>query len=325
MTILKGPLEIVFNITNKCNFRCLHCFNRSGENLREKELSDKEVLELMEEIKDIKPFNLCFSGGEPLLRKKLLLSCAKQLSNKGIRVSLVTNGYFLDERTVKELKDSGVSDIEVSIDGATPETHEHLRRKKGSFYRALEALKNLKKINFPIYEASFVATKFNIKELGKTILLLEKINVPALYIRPMLIIGTAEKFMKELLPTQYQYREIWRVINKINSNGNYKIKVEFYDPMNHLFIFPQKDFFYGIEIKADGSLILSPHFRIKVGNIRKHRLIEYWRAGLHKVWKLPRIRNLLNKITSHNTLMNLHKNINTFSFDLIDNKYASRF
>ncbi|MBE0461723.1 MAG: 4Fe-4S cluster-binding domain-containing protein [Candidatus Aminicenantes bacterium] len=62
MTVLKGPLQIVFNITNRCNLRCLHCFNRSEEKLKEKELTEKEVLELIEEISDIKPFNLKWSG-----------------------------------------------------------------------------------------------------------------------------------------------------------------------------------------------------------------------------------------------------------------------
>lgn len=320
MTVLKGPLQIVFNITNRCNLRCLHCFNQSGENLKEKELTEKEVLELIEEISDIKPFNLCFSGGEPLIRKELLLKSAKILSSKGIRLSLVTNGYFLDKKTVKELKDSGVSDIEVSIDGATSETHERLRGTKGSFYRALKALKNLHEVDFPTYEASFVVTKFNIDELEETVLLLEKIHVPALFIRPMLIIGTAEKFVNELLPDSNQYREVWRKITKIKSKGGNKIEVEFYDPLNHLLIFPKKDFFYGIEIKADGSLILSPHFQIKVGNIRNHRLVEYWEAGLPFVWKLPKIRKLLSQINTQADLIKIHNKINSYNFDLINDK-----
>lgn len=320
MMILKGPLQIVLNITNRCNLQCLHCFNKSGENLKENELTEEEVFEFIKEISDIKPFNLCFSGGEPLIRKELLLKSAKILSSKGIRISLVTNGCFINREIAKDLKVAGVFDIEVSIDGATPETHERLRGVKGSFNKALKALENLHEVDFPTYEASFVVTKFNIDELEEIISLLEKIQVPALFIRPMLIIGTAEKFADELLPDSNQYRKIWRKITKIKSNGKNKIEVEFYDPLNHLLIFPKKDFFYGIEIKADGSLILSPHFQIKVGNIRNHRLIEYWEAGLPFVWKLPRIRNLLSQINTQNDLIKIHNEMSSYNFDLIDDK-----
>lgn len=43
--ILRAPHQVSFDITNKCNLRCLHCFNSSGENdVVKNELSDEEVL-----------------------------------------------------------------------------------------------------------------------------------------------------------------------------------------------------------------------------------------------------------------------------------------
>lgn len=43
-----GPLHLALDITNKCNYRCLHCYNASGENcVVDNELTDEEVLELI--------------------------------------------------------------------------------------------------------------------------------------------------------------------------------------------------------------------------------------------------------------------------------------
>ncbi|KAA5806610.1 hypothetical protein [Thermoanaerobacterium thermosaccharolyticum] len=45
--IIKGPHQLSFDITNKCNFRCLHCYNSSGENIVvDNELTDEEVINL---------------------------------------------------------------------------------------------------------------------------------------------------------------------------------------------------------------------------------------------------------------------------------------
>lgn len=44
--------SVAIDITNKCNFRCLHCYNYSGEHNRESEMSDQEILNIINEICD---------------------------------------------------------------------------------------------------------------------------------------------------------------------------------------------------------------------------------------------------------------------------------
>jgi len=53
-SIMKGPLQVCIDITNRCNLRCLHCFNRSGENVGgrfEQELTETELLRLADDIR----------------------------------------------------------------------------------------------------------------------------------------------------------------------------------------------------------------------------------------------------------------------------------
>lgn len=79
--ILSGPLHIAIDITNKCNAKCLHCFNRSGNGLLRNEISDREMLEIFKEIAVIKPFSTCFCGGEPMMKYDLVLRATEVLKD----------------------------------------------------------------------------------------------------------------------------------------------------------------------------------------------------------------------------------------------------
>lgn len=116
---LAGPHQITFDITNKCNLRCLHCYNSSGENLQsQNELSDLEVLNFIDEFADVKLLNFCFCGGEPLLRKSLVLESIDKLKKYNCQnIAMVSNGFFLDEYTLDELISKGLTKIQISLDG----------------------------------------------------------------------------------------------------------------------------------------------------------------------------------------------------------------
>jgi len=100
--ILKGPYQIAMDITNRCNYRCLHCYNRSGENFTiGDELTDKEKIEVIKDVVKLKPYNFCFCGGEPMIAEKILYEGAKILSSNGVMVSMVTNGSLITKENAK--------------------------------------------------------------------------------------------------------------------------------------------------------------------------------------------------------------------------------
>ena len=65
------------------------------------------------------------TGGEPLLRKDLI-EVLEYATKKGIRTGFATNGFFLDEKVARKIKDAGISSIQVSLDG-TEEIHNKIR------------------------------------------------------------------------------------------------------------------------------------------------------------------------------------------------------
>lgn len=96
--VLRAPHHVALDITNKCNLRCLHCYNSSGENeVMHDELTSDELFVFAKEMADMSLYSMCFCGGETLLRSKDILRCLPILRDGNVAASLVTNGLLLTE------------------------------------------------------------------------------------------------------------------------------------------------------------------------------------------------------------------------------------
>jgi MoaA/NifB/PqqE/SkfB family radical SAM enzyme len=325
--LLKGPHQIAFDITDKCNFRCLHCFNQSVNNLSvNNELSDQEVIEFINDVSKMHPMNFCFCGGEPLLRVNLIYQAAQILASKGIMVSLVTNGSLVTEERAKNLISSGVSKVQVSLDGARPETHEHLRQYKKAFKYAINAISYFREVGYKNISVGFVPTSFNWHEIETTYRLCSELGVTHFRIQPLMILGRARIRSKDLIPNQIQYREIVRVIKRLQTERN-GIAIELEDPVDHLIRF-RKSGMHCVSfanVKANGAIEVSLYLPLSVGNIRRHHFHEYWEAGLARIWEVPKVKELASRIISINDFIMREKEVPIVWFekdielDLIDN------
>ena len=90
---ISAPLKISMNLTKKCNLRCIQCFSDSG-NLKDKELTTKDMYNLFDSMVENGTFFICLGGGEPFTRTDLfdILEYGKE---KQLAVSIVTNGLLL--------------------------------------------------------------------------------------------------------------------------------------------------------------------------------------------------------------------------------------
>lgn len=90
-----------------------------------KELSDRQVFELIDMFSELKVQSLIFIGGEPTLKSGLSTYVAAAKS-KGIReVTVVTNGRLLSNpRFVDQLRGSGLDIFSVSIHSINKEIHD---------------------------------------------------------------------------------------------------------------------------------------------------------------------------------------------------------
>lgn len=298
--ILVGPHQISFDITNKCNLRCLHCYNNSGENLQScNELSDEEVLTFIDGFKDIKLLNLCFCGGETLLRKDLIVEASKRLRSYGCEnIAMVTNGILLTKETLDELINAGVNRIQVSLDGITAKSHDKIRNKAGVFEKAIAAINYLSNCNIE-YSVAFTPTSFNVDEFVELHDYLHKIgmnNQSNLRVQPLMVMGRASNNIKDIQPSDKQYRQLVNTIRKINQASK-SPRIDWGDPVDHLIRFRHMNIILNsIMIRANGELIVDPYLPLVLGNIRNHSFEEYWNHGLNKIWENDLVKELANNI-----------------------------
>lgn len=332
--IVVGPYQFAIDITNQCNYRCLHCYNASGENNAcNTELTDEELESVMEEICAMKPQNICFCGGEPLLRAELVYKLANYAYTAGVgSVSMVSNGFFLDYEVARKLKKSHVRSVQISLDGANTESCFKLRRNDQAYDKAIAAIKNLSAVGYNNIDVAFIPNKANKNELEEVVELCASLGVREVRCQPLMLIGRGAKNKDEIVLDSQEYIEFMRKFYKIKEKY-FNIKLDWGDPVDHLIRFRascMNGFSPTMMIKADGSIIVSPYLPLSVGNVRKHRIHDYWESGYNKIWSSKIVQDMASSVVSIDDMQNNNFGKKTWldediSLDLIDNSDAFKW
>ena len=159
---IKGSCA-VWEITLKCNSKCIHCGSEAGKS-RIEELNTEEALDLVKQLRAYGFKGVALMGGEPLIRKDWY-EIAKEIKNQKMELSIVTNGLNLVDH-INELKRLDADCVSLSLDGGTPKTHDYLRGINGAFMKTIHAIKLLKKVDLPVSVITTVS-KINIKEIDQ--------------------------------------------------------------------------------------------------------------------------------------------------------------
>ena len=121
---LKKKYKINLHILEACNFRCRQCFSKFGT---EKLLSVKDWEKIVDNCiagADVAEFNI--AGGEPMLYPELV-KLVKYIRNKGVKISLITNGSLMDEEWIKSYAWM-YETIGFSVDSINDETNRKIGR-----------------------------------------------------------------------------------------------------------------------------------------------------------------------------------------------------
>lgn len=147
LTVEGVPYQVSAYVTRACNLRCLHCYISAGKPLPN-ELSYDEWSRVFSELADLGTRVLYILGGEPMLRRDIydIISSASRL---GMRVSMSTNGTLIGRSEAVRLRDSGVSEVQVSLDGPTEGINDSIRP-PASFRAAVSAIRYLKEVGLRV-------------------------------------------------------------------------------------------------------------------------------------------------------------------------------
>ena len=134
------PRYCVWELTLRCNLRCAHCGSAAGQP-RGTELGLNACLDIVEQLDELGCEVISLSGGEPTLNPHWD-TIAKALSERGMRVNMVTNGIYRGRQSAADIArrahDSGMCNVGLSIDGPRG-IHERIRG-KGTFDQTMASI-----------------------------------------------------------------------------------------------------------------------------------------------------------------------------------------
>ncbi|MEW6481608.1 MAG: radical SAM protein [bacterium] len=276
LAILPSKIS-VWNLTRKCNLSCKHCYIDAGENKGD-ELSKEEAFYVIDELASLDFKVLLFSGGEPLLYN-YLFELNTYAKNKGIKTCLSSNGSLITEEIAIKIKDGGFEYVGISIDGIK-ETHDRFRGISGSFDKALQGLRILKKQGVK-RGIRFTLTKENIDELPNVIGFAENEGIERFCLYHLIYTGRGKEGMD--VGKEERIKAIEYLIKRIEKG----IKMEILtvaNPCDGIYLLKKKP-----EIKIDngcqageriinispeGNIYPCQFFKKSLGNIREKSLKE---------------------------------------------------
>jgi MoaA/NifB/PqqE/SkfB family radical SAM enzyme len=176
-------LGILFELTNKCNLTCNHCYYQ----VEKSPYSEIPINPLIQFLKKNKESlgRVTLTGGEPLLYSNLE-ELLNRLADYEIPFNLNTNATLLTEKRIQKLSDSGMRSISISIDSPISSSRDLVHQGHRSAVRGLHALLQKKDRTYKIRVVSVLA-KQNYKKALSIYNSLKNLNIDDFCFQPVFI------------------------------------------------------------------------------------------------------------------------------------------
>jgi len=165
-----------FEVTPRCNLRCIHCYNESGPELPHIIYDKEKMIKIMQRMYDYGCKNIHFIGGEPLILGELLgelIICARKIGFNFIEV--FSNLTLLNRRMLDIFVDNNIS-IATSIYGPNGAIHDMITKQPGSFDKTIKAVKQILNAGMNI-RTSTIKMKQNAEYIEDTNTFLKKLGI----------------------------------------------------------------------------------------------------------------------------------------------------
>ena len=217
----QAPLLVIWETTRSCELACQHC-RASAENRRDpRELSTAEGKKLIDDVKAMGTPLIIFTGGDPLQRDDLeeLIRHAKVIGLRAGSIPATTNR--LTRERVQSLKDAGLDQMAVSLDGPNAARHDAFRRVEGSFAKAMQAAAWAKEVGIPLQVNSCFGA-WNVHEFDEMVALVESLGIVFWEVFFLVPTGRGSD-LKSCTPAQYE--ELFGKLYALSKRAPFIVKV----------------------------------------------------------------------------------------------------
>jgi MoaA/NifB/PqqE/SkfB family radical SAM enzyme len=282
-----APLFVAWQLTNRCAARCLACCEESGPDKGwADELSREEALSLAQQIAQSGVSYVAFGGGEPL-GVPHCWEVFERLTEAGVALKLETDGRYLDDAGADRLAALAPQCVQISVDGATAQTHERVR--PGTSFAATIASIQRLTARGCAPQLVFVPNRLNVHEALDTYNLASALGCQAFITGPMMRIGRAAAAWDSIACSESQWEHTERQLRE---------HAQAVGGAMTLSIYPW-DILTEMERRLDSPqamLLIVPNGKVKLLNalpfvpadLRRDTLARAWRA-YRDAWRRPEV------------------------------------
>ncbi len=297
------PFTLDISPTDKCNLRCLSCWQRGFKNIDSSyELPDKNLIEVVKEAIElgVEEFEIT-GGGEPLIRKRLVLEIMELVKGNNRIGNITTNGTLFSDKDIEKIVKIGWDRITFSIDGPDAEINDFLRG-RGSFEKILKNIskfneyKNSYRSEKPVIKFNTVLSNKNYDKAKDMIELAHRVGCEIVSFEPLTVHSEfgkklklkrdeIEKF-KTIIPEAQKLAEEYGIYTNIGGLS----QTQFIEKSNRMVEIIGKDTndesgftsvpcfepWWHLVIKADGSAQPCCLYDLKKENVKNKTLKEIW-------------------------------------------------
>jgi len=196
------PLALLAELTHRCPLRCPYCSNPVELSRRGSELDTGAWLGVLDEAAALGVLQVHFSGGEPTARADFD-EMVEHAENKRLYTNLITSGVLLDRTRLEGLAAKGLQHVQLSFQGASPETADRIGGYAGGHVKKLEVAAMVSEIGLPL-TLNAVMCRENLHQLDDMIELAVQFGAQRLEVANVQYYGWGLLNRNALLPTREQ-------------------------------------------------------------------------------------------------------------------------
>jgi AdoMet-dependent heme synthase len=216
----ENPYIVIWEVTRACQLKCVHCRADAQNKPDPLELTPEEGIKLIDQIYEMNNPMLVFTGGDCMMREDLF-DLAEYAIKKGMRVSMTPSATDnVTKEKMERAKEVGLSRWAFSLDGPTPEIHDHFRGTPGSFDLTIEKVRYLNELNMPL-QLNTVISRYNYDYLEQMAELMKELKVVMWYI--FLLVPTGRGQLDACL-TPAEHEKVFRWLYVLSKTAPYDIK-----------------------------------------------------------------------------------------------------
>lgn len=278
------PIAMLAELTHRCPLACPYCSNPLDLARASEELSTNEWIETFRQAAALGVLHLHLSGGEPASRRDLI-ELTEAAVSLGLYTNLITSGLGLTEARVDKLSAAGLDHVQLSIQGTTAASADHVSGYEGGHARKMAAAGWLRNAGIPL-TLNAVCHRRNMEEIEDIISLAVELGARCVEIATVQFHGWAMLNQQALMPTMDQVARATSIVETMRARLEGVLVID-YVPADYYATYPKACMGgwgrAGLNVTPSGQ-VLPCHAaetitHLAFDNVRTRPLGEIWYNG----------------------------------------------